>query len=151
MRQITSVLTQIDMVDYGMSKINLNYLTLTQYDQSFHNVSVLFGKENIKNTLGEVLSKKNKRQLRIAETEKYPHVTFFFSGGREKEFDLEKRILCPSPKVATYDLKPEMSATEVSNKFIFEVENKSFDFACLNFANPDMVCLLYTSDAADDQ
>ena len=139
MRQITSVLTQIDMVDYGMSKINLNYLTLTQYDQSFHNVSVLFGKENIKNTLGEVLSKKNKRQLRIAETEKYPHVTFFFSGGREKEFDLEKRILCPSPKVATYDLKPEMSATEVSNKFIFEVENKSFDFACLNFANPDMV------------
>ena len=148
MRQITSVLTQIDMVDYGMSKINLNYLTLTQYDQSFHNVSVLFGKENIKNTLGEVLSKKNKRQLRIAETEKYPHVTFFFSGGREKEFDLEKRILCPSPKVATYDLKPEMSATEVSNKFIFEVENKSFDFACLNFANPDMVGHTGNFDAA---
>ena len=127
------------MVEYGMKKINLNYLTLTQYDQSFQNLSVLFGKENIKNTLGEVLSKKNKRQLRIAETEKYPHVTFFFSGGREKEFDLEKRILCPSPKVATYDLKPEMSAIDVSDKFIFEVENKSFDFACLNFANPDMV------------
>ena len=98
-----------------------------------------FPKENLNNTLGEVLEKNDKYQLRIAETEKYPHVTFFFSGGREKEFRKEFRILCDSPKVATYDLKPEMSAREVSDKFIKEINNKSFDFACLNFANPDMV------------
>ena len=139
MRQISKVLTQEDNVTFDMKKLNLKYLTLTQYDQSFSNVSVLYSKENIKNTLGEVLSNNSKKQLRIAETEKYPHVTFFFSGGREKEFDLEKRILCPSPKVATYDLKPEMSAHDVSKKFISEVNERSFDFACLNFANPDMV------------
>ena len=139
MRQISKVLTQEDNDNFDMKKLNIKYLTLTQYDQCFKNVSVLYSKENIKNTLGEVLSNNLKKQLRIAETEKYPHVTFFFSGGREKEFDLEKRILCPSPNVATYDLKPEMSAYDVSKKFIYEVNERSFDFACLNFANPDMV------------
>ena len=139
MRQISKVLTQEDNDNFDMKKLNIKYLTLTQYDQSFKNVLVLYSKENIKNTLGEVLSNNSKKQLRIAETEKYPHVTFFFSGGREKEFDLEKRILCPSPNVATYDLKPEMSAYDVSKKFISEINESSFDFACLNFANPDMV------------
>ena len=139
MRQISKVLTQEDNDNFNMKKLNIKYLTLTQYDQSFKNVLVLYSKENIKNTLGEVLSNNSKKQLRIAETEKYPHVTFFFSGGREKEFDLEKRILCPSPNVATYDLKPEMSAYDVSKKFISEINERSFDFACLNFANPDMV------------
>ena len=139
MRQMSKVLTQEDNVDFDMKKIKLKYLTLTQYDESFKNISVLYSKEYIKNTLGEILSNNSKKQLRIAETEKYPHVTFFFSGGREKEFELEKRILCPSPKVATYDLKPEMSAIDVSEKFISEVNARSFDFACLNFANPDMV------------
>ena len=139
MRQISKVLTQEDNDNFDMKKLNIKYLTLTQYDQSFKNVLVLYSKENIKNTLGEVLSNNSKKQLRIAETEKYPHVTFFFSGGREKEFYLEKRILCPSPNVATYDLKPEMSAYDVSKKFISEINERSFDFACLNFANPDMV------------
>ena len=139
MRQISKVLTQEDNDNFDMKKLNIKYLTLTQYDQSFKNVLVLYSKENIKNTLGEVLSNNSKKQLRIAETEKYPHVTFFFSGGREKEFDLEKRILCPSPNVANYDLKPEMSAYDVSKKFISEINERSFDFACLNFANPDMV------------
>ena len=139
MRQISKVLTQEDNDNFDMKKLSIKYLTLTQYDQSFKNVLVLYSKENIKNTLGEVLSNNSKKQLRIAETEKYPHVTFFFSGGREKEFDLEKRILCPSPNVATYDLKPEMSAYDVSKKFISEINERSFDFACLNFANPDMV------------
>ena len=139
MRQISKVLTQEDNDNFDMKKLNIKYLTLTQYDQSFKNVLVLYSKENIKNTLGEVLSNNSKKQLRISETEKYPHVTFFFSGGREKEFDLEKRILCPSPNVATYDLKPEMSAYDVSKKFISEINERSFDFACLNFANPDMV------------
>ena len=148
MRQISKVLTQEDNDAFDMKKLNLKYLTLTQYDQSFNNVSVLYSKENIKNTLGEVLSDNSKKQLRIAETEKYPHVTFFFSGGREKEFDLEKRILCPSPKVATYDMKPEMSAQDISKKFIYEVNERSFDFACLNFANPDMVGHTGDFDAA---
>ena len=139
MRQISKVLTQEDNDNFDMKKLNIKYLTLTQYDQSFKNVLVLYSKENIKNTLGEVLSNNSKKQLRIAETEKYPHVTFFFSGGREKEFDFEKRILCPSPNVATYDLKPEMSAYDVSKKFISEINERSFDFACLNFANPDRV------------
>ena len=136
MRQISKVLTQEDNDNFDMKKLNIKYLTLTQYDQSFKNVLVLYSKENIKNTLGEVLSNNSKKQLRIAETEKYPHVTFFFSGGREKEFDLEKRILCPSPNVATYDLKPEMSAYDVSKKFISEINERWFDFACLNFTNP---------------
>ena len=148
MRQMSKVLTQEDNVDFDMKKIKLKYLTLTQYDESFKNISVLYSKEYIKNTLGEILSNNSKKQLRIAETEKYPHVTFFFSGGREKEFELEKRILCPSPKVATYDLKPEMSAIDVSEKFISEVNARSFDFACLNFANPDMVGHTGDFDAA---
>jgi len=148
MRQISRVLTQEDNVDFDMKKLKLKYLTLTQYDESFKNISVLYSKEYIKNTLGEILSNNSKKQLRIAETEKYPHVTFFFSGGREKEFELEKRILCPSPKVATYDLKPEMSAIDVSEKFISEVNARSFDFACLNFANPDMVGHTGDFDAA---
>ncbi len=139
MRQLSKVLTQEDNLKFGMKKLKLNYLTLTEYDQSFSNISVLFKKENIKNSLGEVLSINSKKQLRIAETEKYPHVTFFFSGGREKEYNLENRILCPSPNVATYDFKPEMSAQDISDKFIHEIKVKSFDFACLNFANPDMV------------
>ena len=139
MRQISRVLTQEDFKNFQMRKKNISYLTMTNYDSTFDGIKVLFDKENIRNTLGEVLEKNNKIQLRIAETEKYPHVTFFFSGGREKEFDKEFRILCDSPKVATYDLKPEMSALEVSSKFIDEVNNNSFDFACLNFANPDMV------------
>ena len=148
MRQMSRVLTQEDNVDFDMKKIKLKYLTLTQYDESFKNISVLYSKEYIKNTLGEILSNNSKKQLRIAETEKYPHVTFFFSGGREKEFELEKRILCPSPKVATYDLKPEMSAIDISEKFISEVNARSFDFACLNFANPDMVGHTGDFDAA---
>ena len=148
MRQMSKVLTQEDNVDFDMKKIKLKYLTLTQYDESFKNISVLYSKEYIKNTLGEILSNNSKKQLRIAETEKYPHVTFFFSGGREKEFELEKRILCPSPKVPTYDLKPEMSAIDVSEKFISEVNARSFDFACLNFANPDMVGHTGDFDAA---
>ena len=148
MRQISKVLSQEDNDNFDMKKLNIKYLTLTQYDQSFKNVLVLYSKENIKNTLGEVLSNNSKKQLRIAETEKYPHVTFFFSGGREKEFDLEKRILCPSPNVATYDLKPEMSAYDVSKKFISEINERSFDFACLNFANPDMVGHTGDFDAA---
>jgi 2,3-bisphosphoglycerate-independent phosphoglycerate mutase len=139
MRQISKVLTQENNEKFKMSKLNLRYLTMTNYQKEFKNINVLFDKENIKNTLGQVLSKNSKKQLRIAETEKYPHVTFFFSGGREKEFDLESRILCKSPNVATYDLKPEMSAKELSLNFIREIEKESFDFACLNFANPDMV------------
>ena len=112
---------------------------MTNYDDTFKGVHVLFGKDNLNNTLGEVLSRNGKKQIRIAETEKYPHVTFFFSGGREEEFDGEKRLLCPSPKVATYDLQPEMSARDIQNKIIPELEGGEVDFVCLNFANPDMV------------
>mgnify|MGYP001282014589 FL=1 len=122
-----------------MSKLPLYFVTMTTYDASFKGVKVLFEKDNLKNTLGEVLSKSGKKQIRIAETEKYPHVTFFFSGGREKEFAGEKRIMVPSPKVATYDLQPEMSAEEVKEKIITEIKNENADFICLNFANPDMV------------
>ena len=148
MRQISKVLTQKDNVKFNMNKLNLRYLTMTNYKKEFNNIHVLFNKENIKNTLGEVLSNNSKKQLRIAETEKYPHVTFFFSGGREKEFNLERRILCKSPNVATYDLQPEMSAKELSLNFIREIEKESFDFACLNFANPDMVGHTGDFDAA---
>ena len=139
MRQLSQVLTQQNNLEINTKKKDLFFITMTNYDESFVGIKILYEKENLNNTLGEVLEKNNKYQLRIAETEKYPHVTFFFSGGREKEFRKEFRILCDSPKVATYDLKPEMSAIEVSDKFIKEVNNKSFDFACLNFANPDMV------------
>ena len=139
MRQLSRVLTQENNLKINIKKKDLHFITMTNYDESFVGINILYDKENLNNTLGEVLEKNNKSQLRIAETEKYPHVTFFFSGGREREFNKEFRILCDSPKVATYDLKPEMSASEVSYKFIEELHNKSFDFACLNFANPDMV------------
>ncbi len=122
-----------------MKKLSLYYITLTNYDDSFKGVKTIFDKDNLENTLGEVVSSAGKKQIRIAETEKYPHVTFFFSGGRETAFDGESRILCPSPKVATYDLQPEMSANDIMNKIIPELEKKSADFICLNFANPDMV------------
>jgi len=138
-RQITQALTQKDFPELGMKKMQLHYVTMTNYDDSFEGVHVMFGKDNLTKTLGEVLEANGKHQIRIAETEKYPHVTFFFSGGREKEFKGEKRILCPSPKVATYDLRPEMNATAIRDKIIPELKNKSADFICLNFANPDMV------------
>lgn len=138
-REITQVLTQKDFPDFGMKKLDLNYVTFTSYDESFKGVKVLFEKDNLSNTIGEVLEKAGKKQIRIAETEKYPHVTFFFSGGRETEFEGESRILCPSPKVATYDLKPEMSAFEIASKIKNELNKKSADFICLNFANADMV------------
>lgn len=138
-RQITQVLTQQDFLEYGMKKMNLYYITLTNYDDSFQNVRLLFDKDNLNNTLGEVLANAGKKQIRIAETEKYPHVTFFFSGGREEAFPGESRILCPSPKVATYDLQPEMSANDIKNAIIPELKKREVDFVCLNFANPDMV------------
>ncbi len=138
-REITQVLTQKDFEEYKMKKLDLNYITFTNYDETFKGVKVLFEKDNLQNTLGEVLAAAGKKQIRIAETEKYPHVTFFFSGGREKVFDGESRILCPSPKVATYDLKPEMSAFEIVNKIKPELKKQEVDFVCLNFANPDMV------------
>lgn len=138
-REITQVLTQQDFEDFNMKKLNLHYVTFSNYDETFKGVKVLFEKDNLNNTLGEVIARNGKKQIRIAETEKYPHVTFFFSGGREKEFDGESRILCPSPKVATYDLKPEMSAFEIASKIKPELKKKNPDFVCLNFANPDMV------------
>ena len=139
-RQLTEVLSQNKNIESNMNPLNLLYITMTKYDEKFKNISILFDKDNLVDTLGEVISKENKTQLRIAETEKYPHVTFFFNGGNETPFPGEERILCPSPKVATYDLKPEMSAYEVKNKVIEKIENKnSPDFICLNFANPDMV------------
>ncbi|NJM93290.1 MAG: 2,3-bisphosphoglycerate-independent phosphoglycerate mutase [Cytophagales bacterium] len=138
-RQITEALTQQDFPEQGMKALKLHYVTMTNYDDSFRDVKVAYGKENLTNTLGEVLSRAGKRQIRIAETEKYPHVTFFFSGGREVEFEGEKRLLCSSPKVATYDLKPEMSAEEIRDAIIPELEARWPDFVCLNFANADMV------------
>jgi 2,3-bisphosphoglycerate-independent phosphoglycerate mutase len=138
-RQITQALTQTDFPEFGMSRMNLHYVTMTNYDDSFKGVKVIFDKDNLNNTLGEVLERAGKTQIRIAETEKYPHVTFFFSGGREKEFNGEKRILCPSPKVATYDLQPEMSARAITEAIIPELEAQTADFICLNFANADMV------------
>ncbi len=138
-RQITQALTQQDFPDQEMKKLDLHYVTMTNYDDSFKGVNVMYGKQNLTMTMGEVLEKNGKMQIRIAETEKYPHVTFFFSGGREEPFEGESRILCPSPKVATYDLQPEMSALDIRDKIIPELEAKSADFICLNFANPDMV------------
>jgi len=133
-------LTQQDMPEAGMTTIpNLQYFTMTPYDSSFKGVHILFDKDNVQNTLGEIVSKAGKKQLRIAETEKFAHVTFFFSGGRESEFENEERILIPSPKVATYDLKPEMSAYEVADALTNELDKKKFDFIALNFANGDMV------------
>jgi len=138
-RQITQALTQQDFPDHEMKALALNYTTMTSYDDTFKGVKVIFDKDNLENTLGEVLAKAGKKQIRIAETEKYPHVTFFFSGGREEVFPGETRILCPSPKVATYDLQPEMSANDIKEKIIPELVKKEADFICLNFANPDMV------------
>lgn len=138
-REITEVLTQRDFEDYKMKKMNLHYITFTTYDETFQNVEVIFEKDNLRNTLGETLALHGKKQIRIAETEKYPHVTFFFSGGREAPFEGETRILCSSPKVATYDLQPEMSAFEISKKVNVELFKREADFICLNFANPDMV------------
>jgi 2,3-bisphosphoglycerate-independent phosphoglycerate mutase len=138
-RQITQVLTQEDMPDFGMKKLDLDYITMTEYDKDFKNVPVLFENRDLTMTMGEVLEKTGKKQIRIAETEKYPHVTFFFSGGRESTFKGESRILVPSPKVATYDLQPEMSAQGLTDKLIPELNNKRADFICLNFANADMV------------
>ncbi len=138
-REITEVLTQTDMPDYGMKTLPLNYTTMTMYNHLYTNIHVIFEKDDLKDTLGEVLAKSGKTQLRIAETEKYPHVSFFFSGGRENPFDGEKRIMIPSPKVATYDLQPEMSAIEVTQAVKAAIQNDEPDFICLNFANADMV------------
>jgi 2,3-bisphosphoglycerate-independent phosphoglycerate mutase len=138
-REITQVLTQIDLPDHGMKKLSLHYTTMTEYDKTYKNVDVVFETDNLNNTLGEILEKNGLKQIRIAETEKYPHVSFFFSGGREKPFDGEKRIMIASPKVATYDLKPEMSAFEVTEALLPEIKNRTADFVCLNYANADMV------------
>lgn len=138
-RQITQALTQQDFPEAGMKILPLHYITLTNYDDTFRNVKVIFDKDNLEKTLGEVVSLAGRKQIRIAETEKYPHVTFFFSGGREEVFPGESRLLCPSPKVATYDLAPEMSANDIKDKIIPELNKQSADFICLNFANPDMV------------
>ncbi len=138
-RELTEVLTQSAKEEYGMSPLSLHYVTLTNYDASFKGIHVIYDKENLKNTLGELVAKAGKKQIRIAETEKYPHVTFFFSGGREEPFEGEKRILVDSPKVATYDLQPEMSAYEVRDKLLSELKNKTADLVILNFANGDMV------------
>lgn len=137
-RQISQALSQQDFVEFGMKKLNIKYITMTEYDKTYSHVEVLFGSANMNNTLGEVLAKNNKTQVRIAETEKYPHVTFFFSGGRETEFDGESRIMCQSPKVATYDLAPEMSAQCLADKTC-DVLDAHKDFIVLNFANADMV------------
>ena len=138
-REITMALTQQDFHEQNMHKLNLHYLTMTRYDERFKGVNILFEEDNTKMSLGEVLALAGKKQIRIAETEKYPHVTFFFSGGREDVFEGEKRLMCPSPKVATYDLQPEMSAEDLKNAIVPEINQKSADFICLNFANPDMV------------
>ena len=138
-RELTQVLSQKDFHEHNMHKLDLYYVTLTNYDDSFVGVHVVYDKDNIEETLGEILAQKGKKQIRIAETEKYPHVTFFFNGGREIPFEGEERILCPSPKVATYDLKPEMSAYEIRDAIIPELNKGEVDFVCLNFANPDMV------------
>lgn len=138
-REISQVLTQQAFPEYGMRPLHIDYYTMTRYDAKFKNVHVIFEKDNLHNTLGEILSKMDRTQVRIAETEKYPHVTFFFNGGREKEFKGESRILVKSPKVATYDLQPEMSAPEVKERILEELRTDEPDFFCLNFANPDMV------------
>ena len=138
-REISEVLTQQDFPSHQMSTLDISYFTMTNYSKAFKNVNVIFEKENLKMTLGEVVSNKGLTQLRIAETEKYPHVTFFFSGGREQEFEGESRIMVSSPKVATYDLQPEMSAPEITTNVCREMETNQPDYICLNFANTDMV------------
>lgn len=138
-REITKALTQADFPSFHMKKLDLHYTTMTEYDATFQNVNVIFGTDNLNNTLGEVLQQNGLKQIRIAETEKYPHVTFFFSGGREEVFEGEQRIMISSPKVATYDLKPEMSAIEVTDAIIPEINKGEVHFICLNYANADMV------------
>lgn len=138
-REITEVLTQKNHPDHDMHTLQLHYTTMTEYDKSWTGVNVVFETDNLNNTLGEVIAANGLKQIRIAETEKYPHVTFFFSGGREKEFDGEKRIIVQSPKVATYDLQPEMSANEVTATLLPEIASEEYAFICLNFANADMV------------
>ena len=148
LRELTQALTQSDFAEYGMQALPLHYMTMTRYDETFRNVRVMFEKDDVSNTLGETLERAGKTQLRIAETEKYPHVTFFFSGGREKPFEGERRILIPSPKVATYDLQPEMSAPEITDAALAEISATPPDFICLNFANADMVGHTGVFDAA---
>ncbi|MEO6844290.1 MAG: 2,3-bisphosphoglycerate-independent phosphoglycerate mutase [Ginsengibacter sp.] len=138
-REITEVLTQSAFPEQEMKPLQLHYTTMTLYDHRFKNIHIIFQKDDLINTLGEVLAQNHKTQIRIAETEKYPHVTFFFSGGREAPFDVESRIMIPSPKVATYDLKPEMSALEMTEALLPEIKKQSADFICLNYANADMV------------
>jgi len=138
-RQLTQALSQVAFSDQDMKPLDLYYVTLTHYDKTFKNVKVVFEKDNLEDTLGAVISSAGKTQIRIAETEKYPHVTFFFNGGREEPFDGEHRIMCPSPKVATYDLQPEMSAFDVKDAILTKIKEEQPDFVCLNFANPDMV------------
>ncbi len=138
-RELTQMLSQKAFPEQRTTPLDLHYVTLTNYDSNYKNVNVVFNKDNIADTLGETISNAGKIQIRIAETEKYPHVTFFFNGGREKPFKGEERILCPSPKVATYDLQPEMSAYEIRDAIIPEIQKETADFICLNFANPDMV------------
>ena len=138
-REITQVLTQVDFPEFSMKKLSLHYTTMTEYDKTYRDVHIIFDNDNLNNTLGEILQQHGLKQIRIAETEKYPHVSFFFSGGREEPFTGEKRIMIPSPKVATYDLQPEMSANEVTDAIVPEIENKTADFICLNYANADMV------------
>ena len=138
-REITKVLTQESFPTFGMSPLSLYYCTMTNYDDAFENIPVIFQKENLVNTLGQVISEAGLSQVRIAETEKYPHVTYFFNGGREEPFENESRIMVKSPSVATYDLQPEMSALIVRDKLIDHINNEMPDFICLNFANPDMV------------
>ncbi len=138
-REITQVLTQTDFPEYDMKKLSLHYTTMTEYDKTFKGVHVIFETDNLNNTLGEILQQHGQKQIRIAETEKYPHVTFFFNGGREEPFTGERRIMVPSPKVATYDLKPEMSAFEITDAIVTEINQRSADFICINYANADMV------------
>jgi 2,3-bisphosphoglycerate-independent phosphoglycerate mutase len=138
-REITQVLTQIDLPEFNMQKLALHYTTFTEYDKNYQNIGVVFATDNLNNTIGEVLEKNGRTQIRIAETEKYPHVSFFFSGGREKPFVGEERIMIPSPKVATYDLQPQMSAKELTAAILPEIEKGKTDYICLNYANADMV------------
>jgi 2,3-bisphosphoglycerate-independent phosphoglycerate mutase len=138
-REITQALTQTDFPEQGMKTLHLDYTTMTLYDHTFKNINIIFQKDDLTNTLGEVLANNNKKQIRISETEKYPHVTFFFSGGREVPFEGETRIMIPSPKVATYDLQPEMSAYQVTEALVPEIKKQAADFICLNYANADMV------------
>ena len=138
-REISQALTQMDLQEFNMHKLDVDFTTMTEYDATYKNVHVIYNADNLNNTIGEVIAAHGGRQIRIAETEKYPHVTFFFSGGREVPFTNESRIMVPSPKVATYDMQPEMSAYGITEKLLPEIENETADFICLNFANTDMV------------